>query len=40
MLKSSEPQNKIRSGSDTFWDAYLRERAVGDDNRTARGLRA
>lgn len=40
MLKSSEPQNKMRSGSEDFWDAYLREYAMGEDKRDARGLRA
>ena len=40
MLKSSEPQNKIRSGSDDFWDTSLRDCTIGDDTRATRGLRS
>lgn len=40
MLKSSEPQNKIRRGSDIFWDAYLRDWVMGEDKRDKRGLQA
>lgn len=40
MLKSSEPQNKMRSGSDIFWDTYLRDWAMDLDKRATRGLRA
>lgn len=40
MLKSSEPQNKIRSGSDIFWDAYLRDWVMEGGKRAARGRQA